>query len=569
MMERGLSFLSSVVPKDIFTPEDLNEEQKMLRDTVEKFMKEEVLKREKEIESGKIEVVRDLLKRAGELGIIAIEYPKEYGGLELDKVTALCVNEVMMYNTSFAVSAEAHVTIGSHPIIFFGTEEQKRKYLPDLASAKKIAAYALTEPSAGSDALSAKTTATPIENGKYFILNGTKQFITNAGFADIFIVFAKVNGKDFTAFIVEREFGVKTGKEEEKMGQKGSSTRQVILEDVKVPAENVLGEIGKGHKVALNTLNLGRMRLGGVSGGAGFLALKKSIEYAKQRKQFGRAIIEFPLIKWKISHMASKSFAAQSAAYRIANAIDKLWIQEGLPQWQAFEEFAVEATILKVGGTEMLWYVVDEAVQIHGGYGYIKEYEVERYYRDERVNRIYEGTNEINRLNIPEMIIRRAMKGRFDFFGLIEKSKKDIEDMQKIKSHISDFTAKEELFALEVAKRLLVIKAGEAFTKFKEEIQNEQEILSAFSDIAIIIFLGESAIARATKHKNTQYGKLYENMAKLFVHSHWLKLVQSFELMSHRIDGDTKIGEKLFNILQKSDVVSLSRQIADEIKEKI
>ncbi len=564
---KGCEFLNKVVEKDVFTPEDLNEEQRMLRETAERFMKEEVLPHADEIEGGKFEVTCNLLKRAGELGLFAIEIPREYGGLELEKTSALCINEVMMYNTAFAVSAEAHITIGSHPIIFFGTDEQKRKYLPDLAYAKKIAAYALTEPGAGSDALNAKTTAIPVDGGKYFVLNGTKQFITNAGFADIFIVFAKVNGKDFTAFIVERDFGVKTGKEEEKMGQKGSSTRQLILEDVRVPKENILGEIGGGHKVALNTLNLGRMRLGGSMGGGGFILTEKAIKYAKERRQFGRAIIEFPLIKWKIANMISKAFTAQSSAYRITNMIDKMWLGKGVEQWKAFEEYAVEATILKVGGTEALWYIVDEAVQIHGGYGYLKDYEVERAYRDERVNRIYEGTNEINRLNIPEMIIRRTMRGRIDFFGWVSEAKRKLDNLDEIKNEVADYAASGELFALEVAKKLLLILSQDIFTKFGEKIQDEQEILAAFSDVAIGIFLGESAIARATKHKNTPIGKYYENMAKFFIHTYWPKLTQSFEIMSLRAGNGTDLAEKVYKILPRCDLASLSREIADKTAE--
>ena len=568
-MEKGCEFLSKVVSKDIFTPEDLNEEQKMLRDTVEKFMKEEVLPKVDELEKGKHDLMVELLKKAGELGFFAIEFPKEYGGLELDKVSAMCVNEAMMQYTSFAVSAEAHATIGSHPIIFFGTDEQKKKYLPDLAYAKKIAAYALTEPGAGSDALNAKTTATPVDGGKYFILNGTKQFITNAGFADIFIVFAKINGKDFTAFIVERQWGVKTSKEEDKMGQKGSSTRQVILEDVKAPKENILGEIGKGHKVALNALNLGRMRLGGASGGAGIYITKKALDYARERKQFGKAIFDFPLIKWKIANMISKSFAAQSTAYRLTHNIDRLWLGDGMQEWQAFEELAVEATILKVGGSELLWHIVDDAVQIHGGYGYIKEYEVERHYRDERVNRIYEGTNEINRLNIPEMIIRRAMRGKINFFEWVEKSKKEIDDVNEIKKLVQDFSLKEELFALELAKRFLIISAQEAFAKFGEEIQNEQELLAAFSDIAIGIYLSESAIARAEKHKDKPFGDYYKRMAQFFVHIYWSKIIQSLEIMHIRLGKGLEIAEKLYKVLPRVDVIKLSREIADETAQRM
>ena len=564
MGERGCHFLSKVVPRDIFTAEEMNQEQKMLRDTVEKFMKEEVLPKADEFEKGNIDEMKKVVQKAGELGFFAVEIPKEYGGLGLDKISALAMNEVMMLNPAFAVSAEAHITIGTHPIVFFGTEEQKKKYLPDLAYAKKIAAYGLTEPQAGSDALNAKTTATPVDGGKYFVLNGTKQFITNSGFADIFIIFAKVNGKDFTAFIVEKEFGVKTGKEEEKMGQKGSSTRQVILEDVKVPAENVLGEIGKGHRVALNALNLGRSRLGGVSGGCGEILTRLAVKYATERKQFGRNIIDFPLIKWKIANMISKTFASKSAAYRMMKNIDDMWLQEGVEEWRAFEEFAVEATVLKVGGTEVMWYAVDEAVQIHGGYGYLKEYEVERFYRDERVNRIYEGTNEINRLNIPEMIIRRTMRGRIDFFGWAAEAQKKLDNPDEIKKEVAEYVAPDELYAIEVAKKALLVMAQKVFTKFGEEIQNEQEILAAFSDIAIGIYFGESAVARAGKHRDKEFGKYYENMARFFIHTYWPKIIQSFEIMALRGGVDLSFVEKINRALKRVDLVPLSREIADE-----
>ncbi len=559
--QKGCEFMTQVAPADIFTPEDINEEQKMLKETIEKFMKEEVVPRADEMEKGKIEVTKELLKKAGEMGMFAIEIPKEYGGLGLDKVSALMVTELMMYNASFAVSCEAHVTIGSYPIIFFGTEEQKKKYLPDLAYAKKISAYALTEPQAGSDALNSKTVATPTSDGKYYVLNGTKQFITNAGIADLFIIFAKVNGKDFTAFIVEKEWGVKTGKEEEKMGQKGSSTRQVILEDVKVPAENVLGEIGKGHKVALNALNVGRMRLGGSAGGGGKLLTEIAVKYAAERVQFGRPIIEFPLIKWKIANMISKTFAIQSASYRTADLIDKAQLGE---EWKAFEEFAVEATILKVGGSEALRYITDEAVQIHGGYGYLKEYEVERAYRDERVNRIYEGTNEINRLNIPEMIIRRAMRGRIDFFGWVQQAQKLIDNPSEIKKIVSGHTAQDELYAIEFAKRSLLILAQRMFSKFGEEIQNEQEILAEFSNALIGIYFAESSVARATKHQNKPYGKYYENMAKFYTHTTFPEIVQAFRVIESRVGDSYGFAEKVSSALPRIDMISLSRAIADE-----
>ena len=563
----GCEFLARVVPRDIFTPEDLNEDQKMLKDSVEKFMREEVLPRNDDIENKKEGLMVELLKKAGDIGVFAIEIPKEYDGLGLDKVSALCVNEILAQQLSFAVSCEAHITIGTHPIVFFGNEQQKKKYLPDLGWARKISCYALTEPQAGSDALNAKTKAELTPDGKYYILNGSKQFITNAGFAELFIVFAKVDGKYFTAFIVEKDFGVQTGPDEKKMGQKGSVTNSVILDNVKVPKENVLGEIGRGHIVALNALNLGRMRLGGAAAGSAKYLIKEAVKYANERVQFGKAISNFGLIKWKIADMLSKTFAAESAAYRVTASIDDVWLNKGYEEWKSFEEYAVEATIIKVGGTEAFWSVADEAVQIHGGYGYLQDYAVERFYRDERVQRIYEGTNEINRLNIPDMIIKRAIKGRIDFTGWVNNSKKMLEapSLEELKKSVSDFELHNEMFFLEVAKKILLLSAQEAFMKFGAELQDEQEILGAISDILIGIYFGESAISRATKNKNTPYGEHYKNMAQFYVHNYRPKIVQSLELISNRIGIGNDMPRRLSEQLKRIDLVSLSRKIADKV----
>lgn len=417
------------VPERVYTPEDFDESVKEIARTTRTFVEKEVLPLLERMEHGELELNVPLMRKAGELGLLAIEVPEEYGGLDLPKVISTVVAEELSGSGGFSVTYGAHTSIGTLPLVYFGTEEQKRKYLPKLASGEWIAAYCLTEPGSGSDALAAKARATLSEDGKYYILNGVKQFISNAGFAHLFTVFAKVDGEHFTAFLVERDTpGLSFGPEEKKMGIKASSTRQVILEDVKVPVENVLGEVGKGHKIAFNVLNVGRYKLGAGAVGGAKRALELSAQYATQRVQFGRPIGRFGLIQQKLGEMASRIYAAESAVYRTVGLIDEaLEGKKGAEAVMAgIEEYAVEASIIKVLGSEVLDYVVDEGVQIHGGYGYIQDYPIERAYRDARINRIFEGTNEINRLLIPGMLLRRALKGQLPLMQAAQRLQKEL-----------------------------------------------------------------------------------------------------------------------------------------------
>src|SRR4030043_338385 len=419
---RGGEFLiESISSQEIFTPEDFTEEQRLIAKAAMEFAVGEVQPQLEDIEAQKEGLLPSLLKKAGELGFLSGDIPEEYGGQELDKVSVILMLEKLSQGgESFMASYGVHTGVASLPIFFFGNKDQKTRYLPKIATGEMIAAYALTEPEAGSDALNAKTTATLSPDGKYYILNGQKQFITNAGIADLFTTYAKVDGNKFTSFIVERNFeGVSVDEEENKMGVKGSSTRSVIFADVKVPVENLLGEIGRGHIVALNVLNMGRFGLGAGCLGGSKRALQEAVTYAKKRVQFGKPIAEFGLIKHKIAEMSIQAFMMESMVYRtggltdrILGPIDRHAEDVGMQMANGIEEYNIEDSINKIFCSEMTGYIVDEAVQIHGGYGYIHDYPVERGYREARINRIWEGTNEINRLLIVDMLTRRAMKNR-------------------------------------------------------------------------------------------------------------------------------------------------------------
>ncbi|GGE03290.1 acyl-CoA dehydrogenase [Marinithermofilum abyssi] len=502
---KGGSFLiEDHSPEEIFTPEEINEEQKMIAKTTEDFVKDKVWPVLGEIEQHNFDHSVRLLKEAGELGLLGADVPENYGGLGLDKISSTLITEKISLGRSFALSHGAHVGIGTLPIVFFGTDEQKKKYLPALATGEKFAAYALTEPGSGSDALGAKTVAKLSADGKYYLLTGGKQWITNSAFADVFVVYAKVDGDKFTAFIVEREFpGVSTGPEEKKMGIKGSSTRTLILEEARVPVENVLGEIGKGHLIAFNILNIGRYKLGAGCMGSAKRAIEISAKYANERTQFKTPIAKFPLIQEKLATMAAKTYALESAIYRTAGLFEKglahLDNAEGAEAAKAIAEYALECSITKVFGSEVLDYVVDEGVQIHGGYGFMQEYEIENMYRDSRINRIFEGTNEINRLLIPATLMRKVMKGELPVMEKAAGLQEELLMYMPTLPEEAPAPLEEEAKLIDNAKKIFLMTAGLAVEKYQMELEKQQEILRDVADIAIEIFAMESALLRAKK----------------------------------------------------------------------
>lgn len=503
---KGGSFLIEDISYErIFTPEDFSDEQKMIAKTTEDFIDNEVLPQVEYLEKHEFDRSVKLLKSAGELGLLGADVPEEYGGLDLDKVSSALIAEKMAKSGGFSISHGAHVGIGSLPIVLFGNEEQKQKYLPVLATGEKIAAYALTEPSSGSDALGAKTVAKLNDAGTHYILNGEKQWITNAGFADVFVVYAKIDGDKFSAFIVEREFpGVSTGAEEKKMGIKSSSTRTLILEDAEVPVENLLGEIGKGHKIAFNILNIGRYKLGVGTVGGAKSAFEITAKYANQRKQFKTPISEFNLTKEKLATMASKIYASESSVYRTVGLFDERMSQlteeqskNGLEVANSIAEYAIECSLNKVFGSEVLDYVVDEGVQIHGGYGFMDEYEISRAYRDSRINRIFEGTNEINRLIVPGTFMKKALKGELPLLQKAQSLQEEL--MMMMPEEIGDAPLEQEKYLTRNAKKVALMIAGLAAQKFGTALEHEQEILVNIADIVSLTYSMESALLRTEK----------------------------------------------------------------------
>jgi alkylation response protein AidB-like acyl-CoA dehydrogenase len=503
---QGAEYLiKDVSPGDVFTPEDFSEEQVQLGETTEQFLRNEVLPHVEALENHDFDLMVKLLRQFGELGLLMIDAPEEYGGLELSKTTSLVAAEKASMYGGFSTAYAAHSGIGTLPLVYYGTKEQKEKYLGKIITGEWLSAYCLTEPDSGSDALGARTTAILAPDGKHYLLNGTKQFITNGSFADLFTVFAKIDREHFTAFLVERSFpGVKPGPEEKKLGIRGSSTTQVILEDARVPVENVLGEIGKGHKIAFNVLNVGRLKLGACVVGGGKYALAEGVRYANLRKQFGVTIGSFGAIREKIADMVAGLFASESVAYRVGGMVDDrlATVQKGIPDYYeayqgGIEEYSIECAIAKVFCSDVLSLVVDEVVQIFGGYGYTQEYPAERFYRDERINRIFEGTNEINRMLIPGTILRRAMKGELPLQEEVMKAVGRLSATPSESRGTDPFDAEKAL--LRNLKDAFLVLAGAAVQRFGKKIKDEQETLIALADLAIGVFALESAVLRAEK----------------------------------------------------------------------
>jgi alkylation response protein AidB-like acyl-CoA dehydrogenase len=507
----GSFLLENRQPQEVFTPEDFNEQHRLIAQTAEDFVQNEIIPNIEKMEHKDFAVVRELLKKAGELGLSGVEIPEAYGGLEMDKVTAAVIADRIAKYAGFATTWGGHTGIGTLPIVYFGTEEQKRKYLPRLAAGETIGAYALSEATSGSDALNCRSRAVLSADGKQYVLNGEKMWITNAGFADLFTVFAKVEGEQFTAFLVERSFpGFSVGAEEHKMGIRGSSTCPIILNDCQVPAENLLGEIGKGHLIAFNILNIGRFKLGAMCVGGGRASLDNAISYAKQRKAFGKVIADFGLVRQKLATMAALIYVGESLVFRTVGmmdealaAVDKSAADSSKMTLKAIEEYAVECSIIKVWASEMVDHVVDETVQIYGGYGFVEEYPAERAYRDARINRIFEGTNEINRLIITGFLLKRAMTGQLPLMAAIKQLMDDVLAGPSLGEHPEGLFAEEQML-IASAKKLGLFAAGAATQKYMQQIEQQQEIMGAIADIVMEVYAMESALLRTMKAATAQ-----------------------------------------------------------------
>ena len=502
----GSFLLEERQTSEVFTPEDFSEQHLLIGQTTEEFAVNEILPNVERIEHKEFQVTRDLLKKAGDLGLSSVEIPEAYGGLEMDKVTAAVIADHIAKYAGFATSWGGHTGIGTLPIVYFGTEEQKKRYLPKLATGEMIGAYALSESTSGSDAMNCRARAELSKDGKHYILNGEKMWITNAGFADLFTVFAKIGGEKFSAFLVERGYpGFSVGAEEHKMGIRGSSTCPIILNDCKVPVENLLGEIGKGHVIAFNILNIGRFKLGAMCVGGARVSLENAIGYAKQRKAFGKVIADFGLIREKIANMATLIYVGESLVYRTVgmmdaalSEVDKASADALKETRKAIEEYAVECSIIKVWGSEMIDYVVDETMQIYAGYGFVEEYPAERAYRDARINRIFEGTNEINRLIITGFLLKRAMSGQLALMPAIKKLMDEVLSGPSMGDEMEGPLAEERKLVTQ-AKKLGLFAAGSATQKYMQAIQDQQEVMGAIADMTIETYAMESAVLRAQK----------------------------------------------------------------------
>jgi len=539
---------------DVFTPEDFSEQHQMIGQTAEEFAVNEILPQAEKIEHKDYSVSRDLLKKAGDLGLSGVEIPEAYGGLEMDKVTAAIIADHIAKYAGFATTWGAHSGIGMLPIVYFGTEEQKKKYLPRLAAGEIVGAYALSEATSGSDALNCRARAVLSPDGKHYILNGEKMWITNAGFADLFTVFAKIDGEKFSAFLVERTFpGFSVGGEEHKMGIRGSSTCPIILNDCKVPVENLLGEIGKGHVIAFNILNIGRFKLGAMCVGGARVSLESAVAYAKQRKAFGKTIGDFGLVREKIANMATLIYVGESLVYRTVGMMDALLseIDSASPdaaavakeRRKAIEEYAVECSILKVWGSEMIDYVVDETVQIFAGYGFVEEYPAERAYRDARINRIFEGTNEINRLIITGFLLKRAMSGQLALMPAIKKLMDEVLSGPSVGEEIEGSLAEERKLVAQ-AKKLGLFVSGAATQKYMQTIQDQQEVMGAIADMTIEIYAMESAVLRTEKMVE-QKGEALAALPMAMTRVYLTQALEKIEAAARKVIADVAEGDML------------------------
>lgn len=567
-------------PELTFIPEDFDEEQKMVRDMCTQFLQTEVMPNLDRIDNLEQGLMRSLVEKAGEQGLLATSFPEEFGGLGKDFVTATIVNEYLGAGHSFSVAIAAHTGIGTLPILYFGTDEQKKKYIPKLITGEWVGAYGLTEPNSGSDALGAKSTAKLSEDGKHYILNGQKIWITNGGFADVYTVFAKIDGDKFTAFIVERGMeGFSQGPEEHKMGIKGSSTVQLYFQDCKVPVENVLGEIGKGHKIAFNILNIGRLKLCAAALGGAKLATTISVQYAKTREQFQQPIANFGAIKHKLAEMVIKSFACESALYRTAKLIDekeKEMVESGKPFNEALlgaaEEYAIECAILKVHGSEVLDFCVDEGVQIHGGNGYSAEYNISRAYRDSRINRIYEGTNEINRLLTVDMTLKRAMQGRLNIMNAAMKVSQELMSIPDF-SNGEEQAFEQEQKMISGFKKAILLTAGAAAQKLMMQLEHEQEILMCIADMAIETYVAESLLLRVRKLSGNENEQILKDILGVYLYDAADKINKwGKDAINAFADGDEQrmmlMGLKRFTKTQPYNSKEARRRIADTLIDK-
>jgi butyryl-CoA dehydrogenase len=560
----GGSFLTEAGrPQDIFTPEDFSDEQRQIAKTAADFTANEVMPAAAEIEAKNFAVTRDLLRKAGELGLLAVDIPEVYGGLGMDKVTSAIVAEQVSQLASFSVAFSAHAGIGTLPIVWYGTAEQKRKYLPKLGAGEWIGAYALSESSSASDAMNCRTRAALSADGAHYVLNGEKMWITNSGFADLFTVFAKIDGEKFSAFLIERGTpGLAVGAEEHKLGIRGSSTCPLVLNDCAIPAENLLGEAGKGHHIAFNILNIGRFKLGAACLGGARHSLRSAIQYAKERRAFGKPIAEFGLIQEKLAECAAAIYAGEALTYRTIGMIDAALADidnnaaDASRQIQKrIEEYAVECSIVKVWGSEMLDMVVDHVVQIHGGYGFVEEYPAERAYRDSRINRIFEGTNEINRLIIVGWLMKRALAGHLPLLAAIRQV---MDDLLSAPASASSLT--------ESARKLTLFAAGLASQRYGQALADQQEIVGALADCIIQVYAMESALLRTEKSPTPAATAMSQYYAA--------GAIQQVEFSARKIvaavaEGDTlRTHMAILRRLAKyepADTIALGRQIARHV----